>query len=594
MATAMIGTDVDRHGQPPPAGRRWTAAALCGVAALSFSGATMVISRQVTGPVWWEEASARLVGVFVVVAGVVMWIHRPTPQIGKVAVLCGVVYYFQYLRAADGILFTIGFCLAYVWVAAAAHLALAWPTGTLANRVDRVFVAGAYLASTGTQVIRYLVDQPRPPWAAHIPQINTRWAIVGSVMATAMGLLAIGLVIHHWVGATPVRRRPDGPVWIALAIVVTVKIASAVASVAGAPVTVQTALSALHSLAVIVLIPVLYLIRWLHRKFAHQQVVALLLDLERNLESLADPAALQQALSRTLGDPTLTLAYPLDSGGYVDIHGKHVTLEPGAGGRSVTHVQRRGRLVAVIEHDIALQEQRQMTDAAVAAAGLAMENARLYATMREHLKQIRESRLRLAQTAFDERARIQRDLHDDAQQRFVTVLMLLDKADRQLAEGGDGMPADVPGTVRRAQAELTDAVRALRELTQGIYPAVLIDHGLVAAVDNLVDRAPLPVSATVTSTRWPKHVEITAYFVISEALTNVYKHANATRATVDVRDDNQQLVAKITDDGRGGAQPGGGGLTSLRHRIDAVGGHLVVHSEPDEGTTLVAVLPRST
>ncbi|MGH3875307.1 MAG: hypothetical protein ACRDSR_28070 [Pseudonocardiaceae bacterium] len=164
MATAMIGTAVGRRRQPLPIGRRWTAAVLCGAVALSFAGATMVISRSVTGPVWWEEASARLVGVFVVVAGVVMWIRRPTSQIGRLAVLCGVVYYFQYLRAADGILFTIGFCLAYVWVAAAAHLALAWPAGTLANRVDRALVACAYLASASTQIVRYLVDQPHPPW----------------------------------------------------------------------------------------------------------------------------------------------------------------------------------------------------------------------------------------------------------------------------------------------------------------------------------------------------------------------------------------------------------------------------------------------
>lgn len=112
---------------------------------------------------------------------------------------------------------------------------------------------------------------------------------------------------------------------------------------------------------------------------------------------------MQHALSRTLGDPTLTLAYPLDSGEYVDIHGKHVTLEHDVPDRSVTCVQRRGQLVAVINHDIALHEQRQTTEAAVAATGLAMKNARLYATMQEHLEQIRTSRLRLTQTAFDER-----------------------------------------------------------------------------------------------------------------------------------------------------------------------------------------------
>lgn len=594
VATAMNGIEVDRREQPPSAGQPWIPAVLCGVVALSFAGATMVISWSVYGPVWWQEAAERLVGVFVVIAGVVIWIRRPAPRMGQLMVLCGVIYYFQYLRSGYGLLFIIGFCLAYSWVAVAAHLALAWPTGTLAGKVDRALVVCAYLTSVGTQVIRYLVDRPHPPWATHLPQVNTQWAVVGSAIAAAMAVLVIGLLIHHWVGSTPLRRQPDGPVWMALVVVVAAKIAAAVASIKAAPVTVQAALTALVYLAVIVLIPVLYLIRWLHRKFAHQRVIRLLLDLERNLESLADPAALQQALSRTLGDPTLSLAYPLEGGEYVDIHGKHINHEHEVPGRSLTRVHHRGRLIAIIDHDIALQEQRQMTEAAVAATGLAMENARLYATMQEHLKQIRTSRLLLAQTAIDERQRIQRDLHDDAQQRFFKVLMLLDKTGRQLADSGDGVTADAAATVRRAHAELTAAVRALRELTHGIYPAVLLDHGLAAAVENLVDRAPLPVTAAVTDRRWPNHVEITAYFVISEALTNIYKHAYATQATVRVCDQSQQLVVEIIDDGRGGAHPDAGfGLASLRHRVEGVSGSLVIHSEPGEGTKLVAILPRS-
>jgi signal transduction histidine kinase len=592
VATPMTSIDVDRREQSPPAGQSWIPAVLCAVVALSFAGWTMMISWSVSGPVWWEEMSERLVGVFVVVSGVMMWIRRPTPRMGQLMILCGMVYYFQYLRSAYGLLFIIGFCLAYLWVAVAAHLALAWPTGTLEGRADRVLIICAYFSSVGTQTIRYLVDRPHPPWATHLPQVNTLWAVVGSAIAATMALLTVGRLIHHWVGSTPFRRRPDGPVWMALTVVVTAKIAAAVASIEEAPVTVQATLTALIYLSVIVLIPVLYLIRWLHRKFAHQRVVQLLLDLERNLESLADPAALQRALSRALGDPTLALAYPLEGGEYVDIHGKRVDHEHEVPGRTVTRVHRRGRLVAIIDHDIALQEQRQMTEAAVAATGLAMENARLYATMQQHLDQIRTSRLRLAQTAIDERERIQRDLHDDAQQRFFKVLMLLDKAGRQL---DDGATADAAATIQCAHTELAAAVRALRELTHGIYPAVLLDHGLAAAVENLVDRAPLPVSTTVTIRRWPKHVEITAYFVISEALTNIYKHANATQSTVRVHEHNQRLIVEIADDGRGGARPDAGfGLTSLRHRVEGVAGHLIVHSEPGKGTRLVAVFPRST
>jgi signal transduction histidine kinase len=247
-----------------------------------------------------------------------------------------------------------------------------------------------------------------------------------------------------------------------------------------------------------------------------------------------------------------------------------------------------------MSHDAALDEQPQVTAATVSATGLAIENARLYATMQDNLEKIRTSRLHLAQTAFDERQRIQRDLHDYGQHRFVKVLMSLSEASRQHAKTDVGMP-EVATTIRCAHAELTDAIRALRELTQGIYPAVLLDQGLAAAVENLVDRAPLPVNATVPDSRWPKHVEITTYFVISEALTNVYKHANASQATVHVHDRGQQLIAEIADDGRGRAQLGAGfGLTNLRHRVEAVGGRLDVRSEPGKGTTVIAFLPRST
>ena len=145
-------------------------------------------------------------------------------------------------------------------------------------------------------------------------------------------------------------------------------------------------------------------------------------------------------------------------------------------------------------------------------------------------------------------------------------------------------------TVRRARTELTEAIRAMRQLTQGIYPTVLLDHGLPAAIENLADRAALPVRFKVSDHRWPKHVEITAYFVISEALANVYKHAKATEARVETRAEREHLVVEIIDNGCGGAQPGDG-LNGLRARVEAVSGQLTVVSEPGEGTTVKAVIP---
>ncbi len=576
-------------GQPSQAERRRAPALLGGTAALMVGAWAMALSWSVRSPVWWQEIPPRLMGAVVIHAGVVAWLRLPSPRIGQLVVLGGAVYFLQFLRDAGGVLFAVGFCLAYAWIGITAHVMLAWPSARLHSSLDRIFVACAYVVSIGTQVIRYFVDHPQPPWDVFIRQPGSLWGSIGSAAGAAMGALGIALVVQRWLASAPVRRRPAGPVWMVIAMAGLVKIAEAVASVVSAPFELQVMLASLFAMTVIAMVPLLYLARWLNRRFAHQGVVRLLVDLERNLTSIADPAMLQQALSRSLGDPSLTLAYPSDTGGYVDIHGQQVTLADHATDHSVTRVRRRGQLIAVIHHDAALDEQRQVTDAAVAAAGLAIENARLYANLQAQLEQLSTSRLQLAQTAFDERLRIQRDLHDGAQQRFVRILVLLDTARRALAPGGYTSP-DAEHAVLTAHSELTDALRALRDLIQGIYPAVLIEHGLAAAVENLADRAPIPVTFSVTDRRWPKHVEITAYFVISEALANIYKHARANHATVEVRADGRELVAEITDDGRGGALVGDG-LRGLRHRLEAVGGNLRITSEPGQGTTLLAAIP---
>jgi signal transduction histidine kinase len=245
----------------------------------------------------------------------------------------------------------------------------------------------------------------------------------------------------------------------------------------------------------------------------------------------------------------------------------------------------------MIAHDAALDEQRRVVDGMVAAVGLAIEN---YATMQAQLDQIRYSRLRLSQTAFNERQRIQHDLHDGAQQRFYTVLLLLDRAKRALSsDQHPPLSHEAAEAVHRARAELTEALHALSDLTQGIYPTVLATDGLAAAVANLVVRATVPVRITATEDRWPEHIELTAYLVISEALANVYKHApDATLAHVDISVQDQRLVVSITDDGGGGARDNGGlGLASLHSRVDAVGGVLTIESDPGSGTTLTASIP---
>jgi len=202
--------------------------------------------------------------------------------------------------------------------------------------------------------------------------------------------------------------------------------------------------------------------------------------------------------------------------------------------------------------------------------------------------ELRASRARLVTASYEARRRIERDLHDGAQQRLVMLAMTLRMVRAEVEDG-----TRVAELVDEALQELADATGELRELARGIHPAVLSQGGLRPALRALTRRVPVPVDLTdVPEGRWPAAVEATAYFVVAEALTNVARYADADRAGVSVREAGGRLVIAVTDDGRGGADPDrGSGLTGLRDRLDALGGTLRVDSPPGAGTTLVAEVP---
>jgi signal transduction histidine kinase len=195
---------------------------------------------------------------------------------------------------------------------------------------------------------------------------------------------------------------------------------------------------------------------------------------------------------------------------------------------------------------------------------------------------LRRSRLDLVDAFETERARIERHLHDGVQQRLVGLTMTLGLAELDLPEG------DGRRLVVKAHGEAEAALADLREAVRGIHPRVLVDHGLEAAVREVADRSPLPVSVRMAlSRRLPAPIEAAAYFVVSEALGNVAKHARATRCEVDGWIIDERLVVTITDDGIGGADPTGGtGLTGLVTRLDALGGTLDLTSPPSGPTRL--------
>jgi signal transduction histidine kinase len=219
---------------------------------------------------------------------------------------------------------------------------------------------------------------------------------------------------------------------------------------------------------------------------------------------------------------------------------------------------------------------------------VAEENVRLDAALSARLDELRESRARIVQAGDAARRKLERDLHDGAQQRLVGLALDLRLAREKL----DDDPEAAAGMLDEASAELSRATDELRELARGIHPAVLSDRGLAAAVESLAQRAPLPVEIDAAlEGSLPEPVESAAYFVVSEALTNVVRHSGAARAAVGIRRDNGRLLVEVRDDGSGGADPAGSGLRGLADRVAALDGRLQVDDPAGGGTLVKADIP---
>jgi signal transduction histidine kinase len=296
-------------------------------------------------------------------------------------------------------------------------------------------------------------------------------------------------------------------------------------------------------------------------------------------------ASLRERLARILGDPTLDVAYRLDDGRYVDADGTARELVESPD-RAITLIRAQGNEVAALLHDPALLDEPGLVESVRATAGLVLENERLAAEVRAQLAEVRASRARIVAAADGERRRIERNLHDGAQQRLVTLSVRLGLA----AARSDAADADV---LTNAQGEVEEAIGELRELARGIHPTLLRQDGLDAAVAALARRASLPVTTHGSSGgRLPEAIELGAYLFVSEALTNVAKHASATEASVHLERRERTLSLRVSDNGLGGAVPAPqSGLAGLRDRLDALDASLVVDSPPGRGTTIRAEIP---
>ena len=309
----------------------------------------------------------------------------------------------------------------------------------------------------------------------------------------------------------------------------------------------------------------------------------------RGLASQASAAVpVREALAERLGDRTLAIAYWLPERQlFVDERGHPVTLpEPGTS-KAWTAVEYQGNRVAAIIHDAELQARPEFVEAAAAGAVLALDNERLKADLNARLQDLRASRRRIVEATVEARRRLERDLHDGAQQRLVSM-----SVDLQLLRG---RLADEPALelLDSAVTTLSEAQTELRELARGIHPPMLAERGLAPALDALVQRSPVPVELDLRlNGRLAKEVETAGYFVVAEALTNVVKYACATHARLTVSDAGGVLWLEVGDDGVGGADPANGsGLRGLSDRVAALDGKLVLDSPVGKGTRVTARIP---
>jgi signal transduction histidine kinase len=568
--------------------------ALVGLAIAAFALGLVALALVTTSdhgddPAAWI-ALALTMGWAFCAAGIYAWWRRPENRTGALMTLVGFTWFLGALGSAGTAwVYTLGIVLDSLWVGALVHMLVAFPSGRVARGLERGMVILGWAAATVLPVLSALVTV-RPGDCDDCPENrllvwddDTAANVVEAVAAVATVALLVGLcvvLVRRWRGYGKVQRRALSPVvWTGAAVTV-VGVASLIPQALGADDVAEITGGVL--LAFVTALPFAFLLGLMRSSLSRAGAVSAL------FERVGGSSA-RDALAEALGDDTLALAYWLpDSRRYVDAAGHTVALPEPGGDRAVTEIERDGAAVAAIVHDPALLDDRELVRTAGAAAALALENERLAAEVRARYDELRAASARLVAAGDAARRRIERDLHDGAQQRLVSLSVTLNLA-RKHAEPGSRTAT----LLDSAMAELTAGLSELRELARGIHPAVLTERGLAAALQALAARAPLPVTISGgLEERLPPAVESAAYFVVMEALTNVAKYASASAADVTIERSDGHVVVGIADDGVGGADPAAGsGLAGLADRVAALGGRLVVESPKGGGTIVRAEMP---
>ncbi|PRZ41207.1 signal transduction histidine kinase [Antricoccus suffuscus] len=542
-----------------------------------------------SGDVWWAHVLFAAVFWVYVAAGILAWLRRPSNRIGALLVFGGFMVFAASLANTDipGIA-AFGTVCATAVFAVTIHLLLAFPAGRLRTRASRATVVAAYVVSFVLQAPLYLFDKSAPSPLSVADRADL--LLVGEWVQRAAGALVVVatavILAQRLKRADAAHFRVLGPLFAyGMLAVLTISLRSfllenifGLSPLAGA--TVQ--------LVVFGGIPIAFTLGVLRGGFARTGALD---ELGTWLGATgAARLSLVDALAQALGDNSVQIVFWVpEQKAWVDSSGTQIELPGPQAERASVELELAGARIGAIVYDAALNDDPDVVRAAGRVIAIAAEHERLLAELRASQDALWRSRARLVAAADRERRRIARDLHDGIQVRL--VLLALEA--QQIANA----PESALATARQATAlrvGIDAAAAELRRLVHDVMPSTLIERGLAAATEDLVDRMPVPTSLylNITDGRLSERVESTAYFVIAEGLANALKHAKAQKLDVRVERAGDRLFVEVADDGTGGAALSvGNGLRGLADRVDVLGGRFHLDSELGVGTRLAADLP---
>jgi signal transduction histidine kinase len=586
--------------------------AIAGALGLALTALAVVVTAE-NSPSPHPELAAAARGAIValpIAVGLYASTLAPYRRFGLMLALIGAGWSLAALaESSNAVLYSTGRVAAWIVEVGFVWAILAFPSGALVGRGSRALVTAlAVLLLVGYLPTALLGDDyPTPsPWTecdGDCP--GNAFQVVDS---------APGFVSH---GLPALREALTMLIFVGVAVVLASRVRSAtrltrlmvapVLAVAVARLLVYTAGVAVRRVDPDS--PLLDAIAWTIALLVPATAVAFLIGLLRwqlfgagALQRLAvqvhehpDAQQLRNALAAVLGDPWLDLAFwrAGTGGGWVDADGRRVDLTVLSRDRSVTTIRDGDAPIAAMVHDSALDEHPDFVEAAGTYAVMALDNHQLVAQVNSSVREVQDSRARIQASADAERRRIERDLHDGAQQRLVALRIKLELAEEMLAEDvGRGR-----ALLHEIGDETVEALEDVRSLAHGVYPALLTQRGLRDALRDAALRSPIPVRVEVNGIgRYPPEVETAVYFCCMEAMQNAVKHGVGASLIALALSDDGRLRFEVADDGAGfdaAATPPGAGLANMRDRLAAVGGGLTYRSQIGEGTRVVGVVPES-